>query len=252
MLDRYRSTILQAPPSDGLIPDLLISRSAQLATYYAPFEHVNTAARVVLVGITPGLFQARNALEKLRAALRSGLSDADALRQAKEVASFSGPMRTALVDMLDSVGLQAALGLHSCAELFSSAKDLVHYTSALRNPVLVGGQNYTGNPAILRTPYLRSMAEDWLADEVRQLPGALWVPLGKEPTAVLRSCVAQGLINGERVLDGLPHPSGANAERIAYFLGRKQRESLSAKTRADTIDTARNQLICKVKGCGTR
>ena len=179
MLERYRSAVLETPPSDGLSPDLLISRSGQLATYYAPFEHVNTAARVVLVGITPGLFQAQKALEQLRAGLRSGLSDADALRQAKEVASFSGPMRRTLVEMLDYVGLHTALRLHSCAELFTSASGLVHYTSALRNPVFAGSQNYTGNPAILRTPYLRSMADGWFADEARQLPSALWVPLGK-------------------------------------------------------------------------
>ena len=252
MLDCYRSAILDALPSDRLSRDLLISRSGQLATYYAPFEHVNTAARVVLVGITPGLFQAQKALEKLRAGLRSGLSDAEALRQAKDVASFSGPMRTALVEMLDYVGLHTALGLRSCAELFTSANDLVHYTSALRNPVLAGGQNYTGSPAILRTPYLRSMAEDWLTDEVRQLPDALWVPLGKEPTAVLRSFAAKGLVEGECLLDGLPHPSGANAERIAYFLRRKQRENLSAKTKADTIDAARDQLVLKMTSRGTR
>ncbi|WPU55912.1 hypothetical protein SQW19_16535 [Stenotrophomonas acidaminiphila] len=148
---------------------------------------MNTAARVVLVGITPGLFQAQKALEQLRAGLRSGLSDVEALRQAKEVASFSGPMRTALVEMLDYVGLHTALGLRSCAELFTSASGLVHYTSALRNPVLAGGQSYTGNPAILRTPYLRSIVDGWFADEARKLPGALWFPLGKEPTAVLRS-----------------------------------------------------------------
>ncbi|PZS47367.1 hypothetical protein [Stenotrophomonas maltophilia] len=248
MLDRFRSAILDALPSDRLSGDLLISRSGQLATYYAPFEHVNTAARVVLVGITPGVFQAQRALEKLRAALRSGLGDGDALSQAKDVASFAGPMRAALVEMLDYVGLQTALGLCSCSELFTSASNLVHHTSALRNPVLVGGRNYTGSPAILRTPYLRSMVEDWLADEVRQLPSALWVPLGREPKAVLRSFAAQGLIKGECLLDGLPHPSGANAERIAYFLRRKLRENLSSKTNADTIDTARAHLVLKVKG----
>lgn len=252
MLDRYRSAVLQAQPSDGLSPDLLISRSGALATYYAPFEHVNTAARVVLVGITPGLCQAQKALEQLRSGLRTGLSDAEALRQAKEVASFSGPMRTALVEMLDSVGLHTALGLRSCAELFASARGLVHYTSALRNPVLAGGQNYAGNPAILRTPYLRSLADGWLADEARELPGALWIPLGKEPTAVLRNFVARELIQDDCLLDGLPHPSGANAERIAYFLGRKQRKNLSAKTKADTIDAARDELMRKVKRCGPR
>lgn len=252
MLTQFRSTLLASSPINGLSPDLLISRSGQLATYYAPFEHVNTAARVVLVGITPGQFQAQKAIEQLRAGLIAGLSDDEALRQAKEAASFSGPMRAALVEMLDYVGLHSPLGLGSCAELFSSASHLVHYTSALRNPVLSGDQNYTGNPAILRTPYLRSMAEEWLADEARQLPDALWIPLGKEPTAVLREFAERGLIKKDCLLDGLPHPSGANAERIAYFLGRKQRENLSAKTRAETLDAARDELVRKVKRSSAR
>jgi hypothetical protein len=248
MLDRFRSAVLQDTPL-SINPELQISESGALATYYAPFEHVNTAARVVLVGITPGLHQAHVALNELRAHLRAGRDDAEALRLAKETASFSGPMRNSLIEMLDSVGVHYALGLRNCTDLFGDGSGLVHYTSALRNPVLAGGQNYTGNPAILRTPYLNSMADKWLADEVRQLPNALWIPLGKEPTAVLRSFVARGLLNGDRLLDGLPHPSGANAERIAYFLGRKKREQLSAKTNAETLDAARSELVRKVKTC---
>ncbi|MBE5270587.1 hypothetical protein [Stenotrophomonas sp. B2] len=69
---------------------------------------------------------------------------------------------------------------------------------------------------------------------------------------MLRSFAAQGLIKGECLLEGLPHPSGANAERIAYFLRRKLRENLSSNTNADTIDTARNHLVLKVKGQGNR
>ena len=248
MLDQFRSAVLQDAPL-SINPQLQISESGALATYYAPFEHVNTSARVVLVGITPGLQQAHVALSELRAHLRAGRDDDEALRLAKETASFSGPMRNSLIEMLDSVGVHYALGLRNCADLFGDASGLVHYTSALRNPVLAGGQNYTGNPTILRTPYLKSMADQWLADEVRQLPNALWIPLGKEPTAVLRSFVDRGLFNGDRRLDGLPHPSGANAERIAYFLGRKRREQLSAKTNAETLDAARSELVRKVKTC---
>lgn len=248
MLAQFRSAVLQDDPL-AINPQLRISESGDLATYYAPFEHVNIAARVVLVGITPGLHQAQVALRELRAHLLAGRDDAEALRLAKETASFSGPMRNSLIEMLDSVGVHYALGLRNCNDLFGDANALVHYTSALRNPVLAGGNNYTGNPAILRTPYLKSMADQWLADEVRQLQNALWIPLGKEPTAVLRSFVARGLLNGDRLLDGLPHPSGANAERIAYFLGRKKREQLSAKTNAETLDAARSELVRKVKTC---
>lgn len=249
MLDHFRSIVMQSQPTSGLDPKLLISQSGTLATYYAPFEYVNPAARVVLVGITPGAFQAQRALEQLRAALRVGLSDREALQQAKETASFSGPMRTALVDMLDSVGVNTALGLPTCSELFGASASLVHYTSALRNPVFSSGQNYTGSPAIMRTPYLQSMIDEWLADEARALPNALWIPLGREPTAVMRSFVMRGLIAGDRVLDGMPHPSGANAERIAYFLGRKPRDLLSAKTNPEAIDQSRTDLLRKVAAC---
>ena len=66
---------------------------------------------------------------------------------------------------------------------------------------------------------------------------------------MMRNFAARGLIDGDRLLDGLPHPSGANAERIAYFLGRKPREQLSAKTNADSIDTARGELVRKIQRC---
>jgi hypothetical protein len=53
----------------------------------------------------------------------------------------------------------------------------------------------------------------------------------------------QGVLDPSRVLSGLPHPSGANAERIAYFLGRKSRASLSAKTDPDKLDAARERVM---------
>jgi len=246
MLERFRNVVTQPQAPSAQDPGLLISQSGPLATYYAPFEYVNSAARVALLGITPGAFQAQRALDTLRNGLYAGLSDEQALRQAKETASFSGPMRSALVDMLDSVGLHDVLGLHSCTELFGPASTMVHYTSALRNPVFAAGRNYTGNPAILRSSYLRAMADDWLADEARLLKCALWIPLGKEPTAVLRHFAERSLLSSDLVLDGVPHPSGANAERIAYFLGRKSRNLLSTKTKPESLDTARAQLIRKI------
>ena len=246
MLERFRDVVMQPQAPSVQDPGLLVSQSGPLATYYAPFEYVNTAARIVLVGITPGASQAQRALETLRSGLCVGLSDEQALRQAKEAASFSGPMRSALVDMLDSVGLHNVMGLRSCTELFGPASAVVHYTSALRNPVSAAGQNYTGNPAIMRTSYLRAMTDDWLADEARMLKHALWVPLGKEPTAVLRHFVERSLLSSDQVLDGMPHPSGANAERIAYFLSRKPRHLLSAKTKPESLDTARAELIRKI------
>jgi hypothetical protein len=47
--------------------------------------------------------------------------------------------------MLDEIGLQKALGLESCYNLFASSNHLVHTTSAIRHPVFVHGRNYTGH-----------------------------------------------------------------------------------------------------------
>lgn len=93
----FRKVILSTP---GIVPDseaLMIERSGQLSCHYAPFEHINSAAKVVVIGITPGAQQARNALRALREALASGHADAEALAIAKRTASFSGPIRTNLV-----------------------------------------------------------------------------------------------------------------------------------------------------------
>ena len=52
--------------------DLLLAAEGPLAVYYAPFDWVNTQARVVLVGITPGHTQALNALNEAKRQLLSG------------------------------------------------------------------------------------------------------------------------------------------------------------------------------------
>lgn len=248
MLNRYRSAITAASVPEPADPALLIERSGSLACHYAPFEHINPNARVVLLGMTPGTQQANNALQALRAALDSGNNDAEALAVAKATGSFSGAMRNNLVALLDAIGLHEKLGISTCADLFGSRTDLVHFTSALRYPVFLDGKNYQGSPSILATPFLRQMSERWLAEEVRLLKDAFWVPLGKEARSVLMSFAEKEVIARERCLDGLPHPSGANSERIAYFLGTKPREALSSKTEPDKIEVARRRLIAIVQG----
>src|SRR5689334_21997238 len=80
---------------------LVIARQQPIAISYAPFEHIQRGARVAIVGITPGAQQARNALAELRRQLVAGTDHATALGAAKTFASFSGPMRTNLIAMLD-------------------------------------------------------------------------------------------------------------------------------------------------------
>lgn len=245
-LIRFRQAIVDTP---SLTPDheaLLLERSGLLSCHYAPFEHINAGAKVVVAGITPGAQQARNALNALREALASGHADADALAIAKRTASFSGPIRSNLVALLNRVGLHAALGLDSSAVLFTERRDLVHFTSVLRNPVFTNGRDYSGSPSILANPMLRRMAEQGLEAEIDALAAAIWIPVGKEPTAVLQHFVSTGRLCAAQVLDGLPHPSGANAERIAYFLGTKSRDTLSTKTNPDVLDARLHELRARI------
>ncbi|MBT0671485.1 hypothetical protein HT136_24240 [Novosphingobium profundi] len=215
---------------------------------YAPFDHINMSARVIIVGMTPGRFQATNALRAARDAFAQGRSLEEAAAYAKAHASFSGePMRTNLIRMLDSIGLDKWLGLSSTATLWSERNDLVHFTSALRYPVFVDGQNWSGTPDMVKTPALRRWLEAYTGQELRSLPDALLVPLGPKVAAAMQAMAAQGLVDERRILAGLPHPSGANAERIAFFLGEKSAESCSIKTNVAKLSQAKAQLQAQVR-----
>lgn len=240
------AALIASADTPVLSPALTLAQSGALAVQWAPFDHTPPTARLVIVGITPGREQAQNALRAFRTALLKGLAWPEALREAKLTGSFSGPMRSSLVAMLDRIEVNRLLSVTSSDELFDPAHELVHFTSALRYPVFVSGANYNGTPDMLRTPMLREMIDGCLASEARLLPDALWLPLGPRPTAAIRYLIAQGALRANQVLEGLPHPSGANAERISYFLGRKARALLSSKTHPDKLDQARTALIAQV------
>ncbi|PJI47937.1 MAG: hypothetical protein CTR55_14275 [Pseudomonas sp.] len=227
--------------------ELLLSSEGNVQTFYAPFDYINTKARITICGITPGHQQAVNALSEARKQLRAGTSVEEARRKAKETASFSGPMRNNLIAMLDYIGIAKLLDIDSCARLFDTHTHLVHYTSALRYPVFINGANYSGSPSMLNHSSMRQQVETHLAEEVEALGNnCLYVPLGPKVAEALEYLQRKDLIKPEQILAGLPHPSGANAERISYFLGNKSREQLSAKTNAGVLDAARTQLCSKV------
>lgn len=255
LLDRF-SDLLMTIETAGLereiaIPDRLLVASADhrgkhFDVAYAPFDYVNKAARIVIVGLTPGRQQMRNALMEARRVLQAGGTSQNAMEAAKVFASFSGPMRSNLVAMLDHVGVQNLLGIASAASLWSGDSALVHFTSALRYPTFRDGRNYDGNPAILSTPLLAEQLDQWFVPEMKALPDAVFVPLGPEVGKAVRAAAATAGIDLDRVLAGLPHPSSANAERIAFFLDRKDRESLSVKTSPDLILGNRSEITKKV------
>lgn len=214
---------------------LAIEREGNIQVCYAPFDHIERSARLVIVGITPGMTQAVNALNALNDSKLAGKTMEEALRVAKMTASFSGAMRSNLVEMLDFIGVARLLKLNTTASLFDAGSSDMHFTSALRYPVFVDGKNYSGNPSMLKVPTLRNMVETHLAEEARLLSHAVWLPLGPKAEEAVLHLVGNGLLPRMNVLAGMPHPSGANAERIAVFTGRKPPEHASAKTDAEKL-----------------
>ena len=228
--------------------NLTLHRDGNIQVCYSPFDHIERSARLVIVGITPGMTQAVNALNALNNAKLAGKSINEALRTAKMTASFSGAMRSNLVEMLDFIGVARLLKLKTTASLFETGSRDMHFTSALRYPVFVDGKNYSGNPYMLKVAALRSMVETHLAEEARLLSDAIWLPLGPKAEEAVLHLAGKGLLPRMNILAGMPHPSGANAERIAVFTGRKPPEHASAKTDAEKLLRSAAKLKNQISG----
>jgi hypothetical protein len=251
--DDFRDLILDTD-TDAIalpaqIPDgFLLARSGAVSARYTPFDYVNRAARVVLVGITPGFVQWKNAVRAARAGLAAGLPDDAVLRAAKYTGAFSGAIRPNLVALLDHVGLQRWLGIATCATLFDADARLMHVTGVLRHAIFVGEKNYSGAaPNMLTQPLLQDQLLTYFAEDAAALRDAVWVPFGPKVGLALDWLAACGVLDAGRILHGIPHPSGLNAERIAYFLGRKESHTLSSRTNGARIDADRAALIARVR-----
>lgn len=199
-------------------PELLLRRKGRVSIYYTPFDWVNRSAKVMLVGITPGRHQAFVALQAARNAIDEGLSAAQILGRSNRVGSFSGPLRTNLVTMLDGIGVAGGLGINSTAALFENQHDLSALTSAICYPVFVNGANYTGSsPKLTKEPLLRAFVGTVYGAMVTMTTDALVVPLGKVASVATELLINAGRLDAKRCLLGFPHPSGANGWRVRQF-----------------------------------
>lgn len=233
---------------EKFVLDRATKGAARFTEIWAPFDHVNPAAKLAIVGLTPGRQQMAAALMSCHAALRGGRSPAEALAAAKKHASFAGPMRTNLVALLDDLGVATEMGLESTASLWGATSNLVHFTSALRYPIFKDEKNWSGTPGPMTIPMLRNRIETTLAAELAELsPDCRIVPLGPVAAAACLHAAARAGVTSDRILNGLPHPSGANAERIAVFLGRKPAEKASRQTDPQRLLAARSRLLDQMR-----
>ncbi|MFD0590414.1 uracil-DNA glycosylase family protein [Paenibacillus sp. GCM10027627] len=220
---------------DLLIPELLLEREKDLELYYAPYDYVNPAAKVMIVGITPGFTQMSLSIQTAKQDLASASPLSDIDRRAKIEASFAGSMRVHLIAMLNELGLPSMLGLRDSSDLFGPYRELIHTTSVIRYPLFRKGDNYTGHqPKMLSSALIRKYAMTGFANELAAVSDAVVIPLGKSVAEVLGAIALEderfqdGALQ-QRCLFGFPHPSGANGHRKKQFeaLKEEHRSTLS-------------------------
>jgi len=194
-----------------------------LEIYYAPFEYINERAKVIIVGITPGLHQMKQSYSTVIRFKDTEMDDEEILLEVKKNSSFEGPMRKNLIAMLDELELHHYLGLNSTSELFSTASHLVQTTSVIKYPVFYKGKNYNGStPNILRTDLLKKYIVNTFAEEIIRLEHPLIIPLGVNVSKVLTYLTTNNYLNSDSILYGFPHTSGGNGHRHKQFAENKE------------------------------
>tara|TARA_Y100001935_G_scaffold254512_1_gene263787 strand:+ start:103 stop:825 length:723 start_codon:yes stop_codon:yes gene_type:complete len=198
--------------------DYLIKKEGVLEIYYAPFEYINSQASVIIVGITPGWQQMLDSFSVAIESIHNGLSKDEVLRNVKKRSSFAGSMRKNLIQMLDELKLNEKLNIKSSLSLFKESNHLLHTTSALKYPVFKNGKNYTGSsPSPIKNSFLWEEINNGLVNEMSLFKSKLIIPLGKTVSEILSQIKSDGNLNENILLDGFPHPSGANGHRKKQF-----------------------------------
>lgn len=184
-----------------------------------------------------------NMLAEVARLIHLKVSDEEVLKRCKAVGSFSGPMRKNLVELMDEAGIAEFLGIETTAQLFSDKQDLVNLTSCIRYPTFAvkNGKETNFNAEIKQGTELFNFAAALTLEELNKAPNAVLLPLGPKVRHYLEK-VVKGTNFENRLLPELPHPSGANAERIAYFLGRKSKETLSSRTNPEKLDKSKENM----------
>ena len=192
----------------------LIKRKDNIEIYYAPFDYINSKAKIMIVGITPGLQQMLQSFE----AVNEGRS----LKEVKDLSSFKGSMRTTLIKYLDALNINKKLRIKSCESLFNINSKYLHSTSLIKYPVFDKGKNYSGS-GLLKKKILLDFLEAHFVKELKKLDKTIIVPLGNTVSSTIDYLNNEFKLNLKCFLKGFPHPSGLNVRKDIQFKENKTR-----------------------------
>ena len=193
--------------------DFLVNKDGNIEIYYAPFDYINSKAKIVIVGITPGLQQMIQSFQVIK--------DGKSLKEVKDLSSFKGSMRTTLIKYMDELKINKILKIKSCESLFNLDSKYLHTTSLVKYPVFDKGKNYSG-ANILKKKILLDFIEKNFLEELKTLKKSIIVPLGNTVSSTIEYLNSKYNLKLECFLKGFPHPSGANARKNIQFKENKK------------------------------
>ena len=186
----------------------LANKEGNIKIYYAPFDYINSKAKIMIVGITPGYQQMLQSFEVI--------NDGKSLKEVKDLSSFKGSMRTTLINYLDELKVNNILKIKSCETLFNKDSKYLHTTSLVKYPVFDKGKNYSG-ANILKKKILLDFIEENFLKELKTLNKCIVVPLGNTVSTTIEYLNSKYNLKLTCFLEGFPHPSGANAGKNIQF-----------------------------------
>ena len=186
----------------------LVNKEGNIKIYYAPFDYINPKAKIMIVGITPGLQQMLQSFKVI--------NDGKSLKEVKDLSSFKGSMRTTLIKYLDELKVNKKLKIKSCESLFNKNSKHLHTTSLVKYPVFDKGKNYSGSN-ILKKKILIEFIEKNFLKELKTLKKAIIIPLGNTVSSTIEYLNNKYNLKLTCFLKGFPHPSGANARKNIQF-----------------------------------
>ena len=192
----------------------LLEKEKNIEIYYAPFDYINSKAKIVIVGITPGLQQMLQSYEVI--------NQRKSLKEVKDLSSFKGSMRTGLIKYLDELKINDILKIKSCESLFNKNSKYLHTTSLVKYPVFDKGKNYSG-ANILKKKILLDFIEKNFLEELKTLKKSIIIPLGNTVSSTIEYLNNKYNLKLACFLKGFPHPSGANARKNIQFKENKSR-----------------------------
>ena len=191
----------------------LIAKKDNIKIYYAPFDYINSKAKIMIVGITPGFQQMLQSFQ--------AINEGKSLKEVKDLSSFKGSMRTTLIKYLDELEVNKKLKIKSCESLFNKDSKYLHTTSLVKYPVFDKGKNYSG-VNILKKKILLDFIEKNFLKELKTLKKAIIIPLGNTVSSTIEYLNNKYDLKLACFLEGFPHPSGANARKNIQFKENKR------------------------------